>query len=427
MQADPKPPKAVEAAPVTLDVRMLGARGDGVAGEGAAPIYVPGALAGERVEVEISGDTGRLLQVFTPSPDRIEPICPLFGSCGGCAAQHLADGPYANWKRGIVADALRRAGLETDVRPLLDGHGTGRRRVTLHGRRQGARALAGFMRARSHDLIEVTACPVLDPSLARAPAIAAAVTAALADSDKPLTILVTATLGGLDVDVRGLGAPRDSQRVRLTALAGQLDLARLSIHGDTIVTRREPLQRMGKAVVSIPPGGFLQPTLAGEAVLGDLVIKAVEGVRRVVDLFAGSGPFALRLAEKAEVLAVESDMAALRALDRAARATPGLRRITVETRDLFRRPLLAAELKAHDAVVLDPPRAGALAACEQLAMSNVPVVAYVSCDVGSFARDAALLVQGGYTLEEVTPVDQFRYSHHVELVGRFVKARPRKR
>ncbi|MCX7339756.1 MAG: RNA methyltransferase [Hyphomicrobiales bacterium] len=413
--------------PCTVTIERLGVRGDGIAGHGHAAIVVPGALPGEVVEIDPAGEQRALRGVVTPSPDRIAPLCPLFGACGGCATQHVGPAAYAVWKRGLVADALERARIDTLVRPLVDGHGVGRRRVTLHGRRRDGEALAGFMRARSHDLIAVSACPILSPALVRAPEVARALTGALAASAKPLTILITATTGGLDVDVRGNGPPSDKQRIGLTNLAAQLDLARLSIHGDVIVARRAALQEMGKARVNVPPGGFLQPTVEGEAELARLACEAVQGARHVADLFAGSGPFALRLAEHATVHAVEGEAAALSALDKAARATPELRRVTVEPRDLFRRPLLPEELKPFDAVVLDPPRAGAEAQCARLAKAAVPKVVYVSCDVGSFVRDAAMLLQGGYTLEHVTPVDQFRYSAHVELVGVFAKPRARKR
>jgi len=411
----------------TVTIARLGARADGIADEQGGHSFVAGALPGEVVEITRSGEQARLDRIVTPSPDRVAPICPLFGRCGGCATQHLGAETYAGWKHGLVVQALSRAGITTEVRPLVDGHGTGRRRVTLHGRRRDNESLAGFMRARSHDLIEVDHCPILKPELARAPAIAQALTRALAASAKPLTILITATLNGLDVDVRGNGPPSEKQRIGLTSLAHQLDLVRLSVHGDTIIARADASQSMGRATVNIPPGGFLQPTVEGEEVLGRLAMDAVAGARRVADLFAGSGPFALRLAEAAEVHACESDAASLAALDRAARATPGLRRITTETRDLFRRPLLEMELKPFDAVVLDPPRAGAEAQAAQLARSGVPRIAYVSCDVASFVRDAGTLLRGGYTLDEVTPVDQFRYSHHVELVGVFSKPVARKK
>jgi 23S rRNA (uracil1939-C5)-methyltransferase len=408
-------------------IERLGARGDGVAGSGESAIFVPGALPGETVTVSGPNERLRIEAILKAAPERIEPFCPYFGECGGCATQHVGPSLYADWKRDMVAEALQRAGLSTEIAPLVDAHGLGRRRLTLHGRRMGADAAAGFMRARSHELIAIDHCPIAEPALKRAPKVAEALTHALAASAKPLTILITATLNGLDVDVRGNGPPSEKQRIGLTTLANNLDLARLSMHGDTVLARREPAHAMGRAVVAPPPGGFLQPTALGEETLGRLACDAVAGAKRVADLFAGSGPFALRLAERAEVQAFESERLALTALDKAARATPGLRRILHETRDLFRRPLLTHELKAFDAVVLDPPRAGAEAQCAQLAGSDVARIAYVSCDPQSFARDAALLLKGGYTLERATPVDQFRHSHHVELVGVFTKPEAKKK
>lgn len=410
---------------VTID--WLGARGDGVAATGDGPVFVPLALPGEIVEIERSGERARLVRVEKASEHRVEPFCPYYERCGGCVAQHMSGPVMAAWKRGIVAGALDKAGLATHVGDLVDGHGAGRRRITLHARRGEDGMRVGLMAARSHDLVEIASCPVTEPALAGAAAVALGVAQVLARSRKPLDLQVTATGGGYDIDVRGHGPVSARDRRELTAAAEALDLARLSIHGDVIVARRAATIVMGRATVLPPPGSFLQATAAGEAVLVGLVTEPVGAAKRVADLFAGAGPFSLRLAERAEVHAVESDGAALAALDRAARATPGLRRVTTETRDLFRRPLLLPELDRFDAVVLDPPRAGAEAQAKQLAGSKAPLVAYVSCDPGSFARDAAILTQGGYALDRVTPVDQFKWSAHVELVGVFRKAAAKRR
>lgn len=413
---------------LTLVIDRLGAQGDGVATTPTGQVYIAGALAGETVMVEGQDERAELLAVVTASPDRVNPPCPLFGSCGGCAVQHLAQAPYQAWKRDLVVGNLARAGLHPPVAALIDSHGDGRRRVTLHGRRAGPGIVIGFMQARSHDLVPVAACPILSPSLAEAPKVAADLMRILPGAAKPLTFLITASGTGLDVDLRGQGPVSEQMRLKLTQLADRLDLARLSLHGDVVVERRAPVQMMSGTRVTPPPGGFLQPTRAGEETLVGLVHAALPSARKVIDLFAGSGPFALALARHAEVHAVESEQKALIALDRAARATQGLRRITTEARDLFRRPLLTPEFKPYDAVVLDPPRAGAEAVCAQLARAEIPAIAYVSCDPGTFARDAAILTAGGHALTRVTPVDQFRYSHHVEIVGLFSKtASPRKR
>lgn len=406
----------------TLLIDHLGQKGDGVAKTAAGPVFVPYALPGETVRVVRDGDRGQLVEIIAPAQSRIAAICPLFTRCGGCAAQHMDEGLYKAWKRQQVVTTLERAGVTAPVADLVDAHGAGRRRVTFHARREGIGMMVGFMAARSHDLVAVEACPVLAPGLARAPAVAQLLANRLGGSNKPLDLQVTASDTGLDVDIRGHGPAGDKLRLSLTEAAERLDLARLSMHGEIIVERRSPLQKMGKAMVAPAPGGFLQATALGEETIAALVVSALPKVKRVADLFAGCGPFSFRLAGKAQVHAVESEKAAILALTRAAGATQGLKQITSETRDLFRRPLLEHELNAFDAVVLDPPRAGAEAQARRLAASKVASVVYVSCDVGSFARDAAILIAGGYALEGVTPIDQFRYSAHIELVGLFRRA-----
>jgi 23S rRNA (uracil1939-C5)-methyltransferase len=412
-----------------LSVARLGQRGDGVAPTPGGDVFVPYALPGETVRAVRDGDRAQIVEIITPAESRIAAICPLFTRCGGCVAQHIEPSLYSAWKRQQVVTALSRAGITAPVAEIVDGHGAGRRRVTFHARRegddrQGLGMLVGFMVARSHDLIAVPACPVLAPSLARAPAVAQLLANRLGGSNKPLDIQITASEAGLDVDIRGHGPAAEKLRLSLTEAAERLDLARLAMHGEIVVERRPPQQRMGKAMVAPAPGGFLQATVAGEEAIAALVLAALPAkVKRVADLFAGCGPFSFRLAERAQVHAVESDQTALLALTRAAGTTQGLKPIATETRDLFRRPLLEHELDAFDAVVLDPPRAGAEAQVRRLAAAKTRTVVYVSCDVGSFARDAAILIAGGYALEAVTPVDQFRYSAHIELVGVFRRAK----
>ena len=419
IQTDAHPPAE------KLEIKRLGARGDGIAEGAAGPVFVSYALPGEQVTATLKGERGTLVRIEAASPARAEPICTLFTRCGGCAVQHMDEPLYRDWKQGLVQAAFERSVRPGLLKPMIDAHGTGRRRVTFHARKEAGVMRVGFMAARTHDLIEVATCPVLVPGLQQSATQATVVAEALGGAAKPLDLQVTASTAGLDVDIRGHGPVSDALRMKLGALAETLDLARLSLHGDLIVERRAPVQPMGKSAVAAQPGGFLQATQAGEEAIAALVLVATGKAKRVADLFAGCGPFSLRLAEKAQVHAVESEASALVSLDRAARRTPGLKTITTEARDLFRRPLLEPELNLYDAVVLDPPRAGAEAQVRWLASSKVPVIAYVSCDLQTFVRDAATLVAGGYVLEEVTPVDQFRYSAHIELVGVF--RRPRRR
>lgn len=412
---------------VTLDIERLGQRGEGVA---AGPIYVPDALPGERVLAMVEGDRGTRLDILIPSPDRRTPICPYFGTCGGCAVQSLAEAPYTRWKRELVVTALSMAGVAATVLPLVDAHGEGRRRTTFHARAAaGPNVLAdrppslGYMRARAHDIVEIAFCPILSPRLDGALPAARALATALRRTGKPLDILVTGSDEGLDIDVRGCGPLDAAATASAVAAADAHDLARLSNHGEVLIGRRPASVVMGRASVAIPPKAFLQATMRGEEVLASAVREGVGAARRVLDLFAGVGPFSLRLAETATVHAVDGDQPALTALVQAARAARGvLNPVTVELRDLFRRPMGPAELAAFDAVVFDPPRAGAAAQAAALAASQVPTVVAVSCHPASFARDAATLLAGGYRLDPVLPVDQFRYAAHVELVAVFRRA-----
>jgi len=428
-------------APFEVMIERLGARGDGIARHGDAILHVPGALPGETVRVFRDEGSRALCDgddaIRVASPERIAPFCPVHGRCGGCVAQHMAPDLYARWKRGLLEHALSRAGLETEVAPLVPAAGAGRRRLTFHAMRDDNGVLrVGFMAARSHDLVAIDHCPAAEPGLAGAPQIARLLAEGyLAEqSAAACDIHVTSSVNGLDIDLRGgrsgASGPSAGLRRRLITLADECDLARLSVAGETLVMRRPPLQPMGQAAVLPPAGGFLQASATGEAVLAAHVRDALRArpapgttkkkrkpVRRIAELFAGCGAFTLRLAEEVAVHAVEADAGALVALDRAARETPGLKPVSHERRDLFRRPLLMPELCAFDAVVLDPPRAGCEAQTRQLARAQLPLVVYVSCDPVTLARDAALLVAAGYHLETVIPIDQFALTAHLECVA----------
>ncbi len=406
-----------------LVIARIGQRGDGVVDGPDGPTYVSGALPGETVSVEAwpgHPDRRQLIRVETASAERIAPICPHFGVCGGCAVQHWQTAAYRAWKRGLVVEALRQVGIDAPVGDLVDAHGDGRRRAVFHARCGTHGVLdVGFSAARAHRVVSIDRCPVLAKSLDGALPAAWAIAEALTATDnKPLDIALTATDAGLDIDVRGSGPLKAPLLATLARVAAAQNLARLTRHGELVAQRRAPTLGMGKASVPLPPAAFLQATEAGEAVLAQLVLSACEDAKRVADLFCGVGPFALRLAEHARVFAADNDEPAIAALKRAAASTSGLKPIEAETRDLFRRPLVAAELKRFDAVVFDPPRQGAQAQSRALAESGVPLLVAVSCDRGTFARDMRVLVDGGYRLAEVTPVDQFRYSEHVEIVAR---------
>jgi 23S rRNA (uracil1939-C5)-methyltransferase len=409
-----------------LVIDHVGHLGDGVALIDGQSVYVPYALGGETVEVAaVPGhhpDRRRLLAVERESPERIAPFCPHFSVCGGCAIQHWETGRYRAWKRNIVIETLAQAKLDCEVGPLIDAHGIGRRRITVHARIGTHEVLkVGFSAANSHDIIPVDRCPVLDPGLGGALDAAWALAEPLISIGKPLDIQITATERGLDVDVRGSGPLPAAAIATLSAVAEQHHLARLTRHGELVLMRNPPVITMGTAQVALPSGSFLQATVAGEETLAGLVIGHGKRAKHIGDLFCGVGPFALRLAANSKVSAFDSDAGAIAALQKAAASTSGLKPVKAETRDLFRRPLMPQELRDFDTVVFDPPRQGAQAQARQLAASKVPVVIAVSCNVATFARDARILVEGGYRIEGVTPVDQFRHTPHVELVARFSK------
>jgi 23S rRNA (uracil1939-C5)-methyltransferase len=358
------------------------------------------------------------------SEQPVTPICTYFGSCGGCALQDWALPRQLDWKRQRVIDALAKTGVDTPVEPTLDAHGEGRRRIVLHARRQDGGLKVGFAVARSHQIVAIDHCPILAPSMKGAIAAAQAIAGAIGGA-KPLDIQITASDTGFDIDARGSGPITAAVASALAKTAEAHRLARITRHGELVVQRVQPTLRMGTAVVPLPPGAFLQATTAGEDTLARLVLdhagKARDKAKTVADLFCGVGPFALRLARTTRVTAVDTDQAALDALKRAAAATGGLKPVTTQPRDLFRRPLAPVELKGFDAVVFDPPRQGALAQARELAASKVPVLIAVSCDADTFARDTRVLIDGGYRLEAITPVDQFRYSAHVEIVARLAR------
>ena len=408
-----------------LRIDRVGHRGDGLVEAAHGATFVPRTLARELVEVEADaghGDRRKLLRIVEASPERITPFCPHFGICGGCAIQHWREDGYRAWKRAIVVETLAQAGIVCDIGEIEDAHGAGRRRVVVHARKSQRGILkVGFAAAGSHDIVPIDHCPILAPGLTGALPAAAAIAETLASINKPLDIQLTATDNGLDVDVRGSGPLDAKANAALAGIAAKHKLARITRHGEIVAQRLPPVIAIGSAQVTLPPGSFLQATSAGEDTLARHVIALCGKSKRIADLFCGIGPFALRLAQTARVAAYDSEAAAITALAKAAQLTKGLKPVKAEARDLFRRPLLPHEFEDIDAVVFDPPRQGAQAQSQQLAKSRVPLVVAISCNVATFARDAKILIEGGYRIGRVRPVDQFRHTPHVELVASFTR------
>jgi 23S rRNA (uracil1939-C5)-methyltransferase len=396
-----------------LEIARLGAQGDGIAEAADGPTYVPFALPGERVRVDGEG-LPELLSA--PSPERRRPQCRHFGTCGGCIAQHMSEPLYVSWKRGIVVEALRQRGLDVEVGPLLRVAPGSRRRTVLTARQEGGRIMLGYHCRRSHELFAVEECPVLQPAIVAQLSGLRAIAAQLAQRELRLTVLLTRT--GLDVTADGAGARLDARAAaELARLAAGHGIARICVDGETIVERAKPALAMGGASVEPPPGAFVQAAEQAEAAMVGCVVAGVGKAKRVADLFCGIGTFTFPLARRARVLAVDGEEEAVAALAGAARHAQGLKPIETKVRDLFRMPLSPKELDGLDAVVLDPARAGAEAQARQLARSGVPAAICVSCNPGTLARDVRILLDGGYALESVTPIDQFLYSHHVEAVA----------
>jgi len=418
-------------------------------------VFVPFTLPGERVRATIEDKVSVATEILTPSAARRAPACRHFTVCGGCAVQHWRDEPYRVWKRTLVVEALARAGVEAPVGDVIDATGSGRRRASFHAVRAKSIGFAfGFARRASHDVFDLQECPVLSPQIVAAVPELRRLAEALLPRSGRLDIAVTVTNEGLDVDVRGGGGQAGRKArpnagragkgasakrrggvsrsggggqnhhdgdmlLRASEIAAATNWARLTLSGEPALVRAVPTVDISGVSVPAPPGAFLQATQDGEHVIGNLILEATKGARRVVDLYSGIGTFALRLAKTMPVTAVEGDAQAVAAVRKACDHNTGLKPVATVRRDLAREPMTPGELKDFDAVVLDPPRTGAAAQVKELAGSQVSRVIMVSCAPPSFARDAATLVAGGYRLEGVAVVDQFLWSPHVEMVGMF--------
>ncbi|WP_339912692.1 class I SAM-dependent RNA methyltransferase [Sulfitobacter litoralis] len=397
-------------------IQRLGHLGDGIA---SGPLFAPMTLPGEVVTGTPDGQTLTDIRIVRPSENRVAPPCRHFKACGGCQLQHASDDFVAEFKLGVVKASLDAHGIETIFKPLQTSPAQSRRRATFAAKRTKKGAMAGFHGRGSDVVIEIPGCQLLDPAVLGALPIAEKLAVIGTSRKAPLAVTVTASRGGLDISVQNGKELDGPLRQELAHLCDSLGLARLTWDGEVIAMRTPPVQRFGAAKVTPPPGAFLQATPHGEAALITAVREAVGDARHVIDLFAGSGTFSLPLADRAEVHAVEGDAAMTAALDHGWRMSTGLKPVTTEARDLFRRPLLPDELAKTDAVVIDPPRAGAEAQIAEIVKAMPPVLAYVSCNPVTFARDAAVLIAAGYTLNWVQVVDQFRWSSHVELAAQF--------
>lgn len=418
-------------ASIVVTIDSLGAQGDGIVQHEGRTVFVPFALAGDRVRVRLGerrgeGIAATVLERLEAGPGRIDPACRHFGICGGCQLQHLEAARYGDWKSTLLRTALERRGLDPAcVRPLVAIAPGRRRRARFAARRSGGRLRLGFHERGSHRIVDVGECPILTDGLQRLlPALRGVAGAVLGEGGRA-DLEVTESASGIDLLIEQRGRPPGTQaRTAVARIADEQRILRISWaepggEPEPLALFGTPQMRFGGVAVDLPPGGFLQPSAAGEAALREAALQATEGRKRVADLFAGCGSFSLPLAKQATVHAVEGDRAAIAALAAAAKRAGLGHRLTTERRDLERSPLQPAELARFDAVLFDPPRAGAAAQSRALAACKVARVVAVSCNPASFARDARLLVDGGMTLDWALPVDQFPWSPHLELVACF--------
>jgi len=406
-------------------ISQVGAAGDGVARTPSGAVYVPFTLPGEVVNIAREGAHGTVMALKQPSPERVAAPCRHFEACGGCVLQHWRADAYQSWKRDRVVAALRGHGLEGPVDPLVAARPQTRRRITLTARRSPRGQVVGFNRTQSHDVVAISECPVTVPQITARLADLRLMASFLAGRNKTFHIVVTLAKNGLDVAVNGAQPVDETERQQLVRFAIAQNIARIAVQGEIIIEQQKPLLDFGHVAVAFPPGGFVQATADAAAVLTQLVLEGLGKTGCAADLFAGSGTFTFPMAEKMNVHAIEHDQAALQALDRAARQATGLKTITHEARDLFRRPVPAKDLAGFDGLVFDPPRAGAAAQAAEIAAAVLPRVVAVSCNPVTLARDLAVLVAGGYQVQRVVPVDQFLWSPHVEIVAFLTKRRPK--
>lgn len=402
-----------------VEIAELGRAGDGIAEAATGRTYVPFTLPGETVEIERSGERGRATAIVAASADRVRPVCHHFGTCGGCALQHMARPAYLTWKHQIVADCLKLRGIAADVEPVVAIGAQTRRRAVFSAQKTASGVILGFHQRGTKRIVAIHECPVLVPAIVDKLDLLAEIAARTLRRGKPARIVVLAADNGLDIAVEGAGRQGRRELEFLGGLAGDADLARLTIGGAPIFLNRRPEIRAGDLALLPVPGGFVQAAANAETALAVAVLDHIAGAAPVADLFAGIGTFALRLARKAAVTAIDGSAELVASIETAANNTQSLKPLTVHKRDLFHNPLAATELDRFGAVVFDPPAAGARAQAEAIAASRVPKIVAVSCNPATLGRDARILIDGGYRLVRVLPVDQFLFSAEIEVVATF--------
>lgn len=400
-----------------VKIDFVGHKGDGVAHLNNQAIYVPFSIEGETVSIEGSGPRREVTAIKIASPERIKPICKYFGTCGGCQMQHMGESAYLKWKMGLVTEPLSRIGITVTPDMMLSYKDASRRKCVFNAQRTHEGMQLGFNEKSSTEIVSIEGCPVLVPAINEQFEAIHDLVNSVPTTKHSLRVSVLETKNGLDISVEEAKPLSEAERQVLIKKTITHKFSRLTVNKETLIKTAEPHIEIASTIVSPPPSAFVQALKQAEDDMSDLVAEFLKGSKQVADLYCGIGTFALKLAENSAVYAVEESGDALNSLDQAWRDTGGkLKQVKTEKRNLERRPVTFGELKKMDGLVFDPPRAGAELQVKQIAKSRVKKVAAVSCNPATLATDLAILIKGGFVVKRIIPIDQFKYTPHVEVV-----------
>lgn len=404
---------------IELKIDHVGARGDGIAKTDKGPVFVPFALKGETVRVDLDKSRGIITELKSKSPDRVDPVCQHFQKCGGCVAQHMSDESYQSWKLDIAQQALDKSSIKHKIDHFLPCTIGERRRVVLTAERSNEDTKIGYLQAGSHDLVAISECPVAHPQIVEHLDLFREIAQIITPHYKTSQLTILLCENGFDIAVEASFSLKDATIHAVSQKAtSSKTIKRLAFNGEVLVEIEPTVLTFGDTLIQVPSGSFVQASKRAELEMVELVTKHLKPCKKIVDLFSGSGTFTFPLAQKSAVHAVETSGPALNSIDRGFRSRQGLKPISTERRDLFRSPFVREDLKPYQGVIFDPPRAGAEAQSKQLARAlNIKKVAAVSCNPTSLARDLELLVKGGFKIKSITAIDQFLWSTHVEMVA----------
>lgn len=404
---------------IELKIDHVGARGDGIAKTDKGPVFVPFALKGETVRVDLDKSRGIITELKSKSPDRVDPVCQHFQKCGGCVAQHMSDESYQSWKLDIAQQALDKSSIKHKIDHFLSCTIGERRRVVLTAERSNEDTKIGYLQAGSHDLIAINECPVAHPQIVEHLDLFREIAQIITPHYKTSQLTILLCENGFDIAVEASFSLKDATIHAVSQKAtSSKTIKRLAFNGEVLVEIEPTVLTFGDTLIQVPSGSFVQASKRAELEMVELVTNHLKPCKKIVDLFSGSGTFTFPLAQKSAVHAVETSGPALNSIDRGFRSRQGLKPISTERRDLFRSPFVREDLKPYQGVIFDPPRAGAEAQSKQLARAlNIKKVAAVSCNPTSLARDLELLVKGGFKIKSITAIDQFLWSTHVEMVA----------